>query len=162
MQSRSDHIATIVHGVIAKCLPFGPVGGGWVWPLRAVCLFFHEGYQNKKHTFIHKGQDREQINTQETAQGRQKRRRRGSWLWCTAMSGVMIYPIPSMSQCECVCLWDASQCVSYALLSSTRYKTYQRTPPPIHQPHHSVVSSPLSCYASVLYVSISAPHHVKP
>ena len=39
------------------------------------------------------------------------------------MSGVMIYPIPSMSQCECDCLWDASQCVSYALLSSTRYKT---------------------------------------
>ena len=44
-------------------------------------------------------------------------------LWCTAMSGVMIYPIPSMSQCECDCLWDASQCVSYALLSPTRYKT---------------------------------------
>ena len=44
-------------------------------------------------------------------------------LWCTAMSGVMIYPIPSMSQCECDCLWDASQCVSYALLSSTHYKT---------------------------------------
>ena len=44
-------------------------------------------------------------------------------LWCTAMSGVMIYPIPSMSQCECDCLWDASQCVSYALLPSTRYNT---------------------------------------
>ena len=44
-------------------------------------------------------------------------------LWCTAMSGVMIYPIPSMSQCECDCLWDASQCVSYALLFPTRYKT---------------------------------------
>ena len=43
-------------------------------------------------------------------------------LWCTAMSGVMIYPIPSMSQCECDCPWDASQCVSYALLPSTRYK----------------------------------------
>ena len=42
---------------------------------------------------------------------------------CTAMSGVMIYPIPSMSQCECGCLWDASQCVSYVLLSPTRYKT---------------------------------------
>ena len=42
-------------------------------------------------------------------------------LWCTAMSGVMIYPIPSMSQCECDCLWDASQCVS-ALLSPTRYE----------------------------------------
>ena len=26
-----------------------------------------------------------------------------------------------MSQCECGCLWDASQCVSYALLSPTRY-----------------------------------------
>ena len=46
----------------------------------------------------------------------------GVALWCTAMSGVMIYPIPSMSQCECDCLWDASQCVSYALLSPTRYK----------------------------------------
>ena len=45
-------------------------------------------------------------------------------LWCTAMSGVMIYPIPSMTQCECDCLWDASQqCVSYALLPSTRCKT---------------------------------------
>ena len=38
------------------------------------------------------------------------------------MFGVMIYPIPSMSQCECDCLWDASQCVSYALLSSTRFE----------------------------------------
>ena len=26
-------------------------------------------------------------------------------------------------QCECVRLWDASQCVSYALLSPTRYKS---------------------------------------
>ena len=34
-----------------------------------------------------------------------------------------IYPIPSMSQCECGRLWDASQCVSYALLSPTRYRT---------------------------------------
>ena len=47
----------------------------------------------------------------------------GVVLWCTAMSGVMIYPIPSMSQCECYCPWNASQCVSYALLSPTRYKT---------------------------------------
>ena len=47
-------------------------------------------------------------------------------LWCTAMSGVMIYPIPSMSQCECDCLWDASQCVSYALLSLTRFDTYSQ------------------------------------
>ena len=28
-----------------------------------------------------------------------------------------------MSQCECDCLWDASQCVSYALLFPTRYET---------------------------------------
>ena len=41
------------------------------------------------------------------------------------MSGVMIYPIPSMSQCECYCPWNASQCVSYALLSPTRYKTFK-------------------------------------
>ena len=26
-------------------------------------------------------------------------------------------------QCECGRLWDASQCVTYALLSPTRYKT---------------------------------------
>ena len=38
------------------------------------------------------------------------------------IESVMIYPIPPMSQCECDCLWDASQCVSYALLPSTRYK----------------------------------------
>ena len=37
------------------------------------------------------------------------------------MFGVMTYPTPSMSQCECDCLWDASQCVSYALLFPTRY-----------------------------------------
>ena len=35
----------------------------------------------------------------------------------------MILLLPPMSQCVCVCLWDASQCVSYALLSPTRYKT---------------------------------------
>ena len=37
------------------------------------------------------------------------------------MFGVMILPTPSKSQCECVCLWDASQCVSYALLPPIRY-----------------------------------------
>ena len=37
--------------------------------------------------------------------------------------GVMIYPVPSMSQCECGRLWDAGQCVTYALLFPTRYKT---------------------------------------
>ena len=42
----------------------------------------------------------------------------------TCMFGVMILPTPSMSHCECDCLWDASQCVSYALLSSIRYNTY--------------------------------------
>ena len=39
------------------------------------------------------------------------------------LMSMMIYPIPSMSQCECYCPWNASQCVSYALLSPTRYKT---------------------------------------
>ena len=42
---------------------------------------------------------------------------RRSWVlyrgWVLArneMSGVMIYPIPSMSQCECDCPWDATVC----------------------------------------------------
>ena len=53
--------------------------------------------------------------------GRRRASERGVVLWCTAMFGVMILPTPSMSQCECVCLCDASQCVSYALLSPTRF-----------------------------------------
>ena len=36
------------------------------------------------------------------------------------MFGVMMLPTLS---CECDCLWDASQCASYALLSPIRYKT---------------------------------------
>ena len=30
----------------------------------------------------------------------------------------------AFEECECDCLWGAGQRVSYALLSSTRYKTY--------------------------------------
>ena len=40
------------------------------------------------------------------------------------MFGVTILLLPPVSQCEYVCLWDASQCVSYALLSPTRHKTW--------------------------------------
>ena len=34
-------------------------------------------------------------------------------LWCTAMFDVIILLLPPMRLCECVRLWDASQCVSY-------------------------------------------------
>ena len=52
------------------------------------------------------------------------------------MSGVMIYPIPSMSQCECDCPWDASQCVSHALLPPTRYKELTRFENMFKRPTH--------------------------
>ena len=54
---------------------------------------------------------------------RGKATREGAVVWRTAMFGVVIYSIPSMSQCECGRLWDpvssTSQCVTYALLSPT-------------------------------------------
>ena len=57
MQSRSDHIATIVHGVIAKCLRLvRSMAGGSGRCVQCAC-FFIKDIKTKRLTFIHKGQD---------------------------------------------------------------------------------------------------------